>query len=118
LRRDARNARKRAARLTALQPPFKEGLVIACDFDIEVVFERQANRILSGEIKVARTDQIRQPRRIAWPDRRHFHWRIGSNENGTRRTNRRDTHLLPKHGRNAYDAENESNEPAHFIALV
>ena len=63
------NAAQQSAALGAPQHFAREQRAIALHFDIDIVFERERNHVLSREIKIARADERLEARRIRQIDR-------------------------------------------------
>ena len=68
----ARHTGQRSARPGAFQLPLGQDRVVARHFDVDVVFQRERDGILHGQVKHAGSNQVAQATGISEADRRDF----------------------------------------------
>src|ERR1700678_4336817 len=79
----AGHARQGAARLRSLQVPLRDERIVAAYFDVDVVFERERNGVLRGEVQHAGADQRSDAFGIGESDRGNGYCQIGPDDDGS-----------------------------------
>ena len=100
LRCAAGYTRQRTTGLGALQLPLGDERIVAADFDIDIIFERQRDGVLRGQVQHSGPHQFAEALRVREPDGRNGDWQIRPNDDGrlwTQGCDRRCDILRPRH---------------------